>query len=555
MSADAAHPGDESAAKAPAGLAGRIPLILLALAVIGSAVFILGLTSKITFITDEWDLLLLRPGWGFGQLLDPFHEHTVIAPALIYKVFQPVFGMDSARPYQLAATGTFLLSCVLFFVYVRRRVGDWAALIMTALILFLGGAFEDLLWTFQIGYFGSLAAGLGALIALDRDDRRGDLWASALLIVSVSFSSVGIPFIAGAVAEWLLNPRERKRRLLVMGAPVAFYAFWWLGWGSQAESELSLSNIPDLPSYLFTAISAGFTTIAGLATGDGSEPDQPHLIWGKLLFVAAVLLSAWRLRRRGEVPRGLLVVAAIGLSFYLLAGLNQSDLRPPESSRYQLPSAVFILLVAAWVLQGIRFRPPVLAVAALVSALAIFNGLQLMKDQAEGRWQPSSSALLTSLGAIDVAGDEVRPGYTLLLGLEEPVPFEDYRRATEDFGSPGKSADELAAGDPAERAAADSTLITALGLEMIGRLPRRHIKCVPLRPGDTYEVTGRSPDIKNRGDEDLGIGLTLFSDAPGTEIGSILPEGSGGFNLPRHLATDRPWRIAITRGGPATVCG
>jgi len=553
MSTDGAQRGEEPATARP-NLATRIPLILLAVAVVGSAAFILGLTSKITFVTDEWNLLLLRPGWGAGQLLDPFHEHTVIAPAFIYKTFQTVFGMDSARPYQLAATGTFLLSAALFFIYVRRRVGDWTALIMCCLILFLGAAFEDLLWAFQVGYFGSLAAGLGALIALDRDDRRGDAGASILLIVSICFSSLGLPFIAGAVVEWLLNPRERRRRFFVPGAAIVFFAVWWLGWGHQAESEFSLSNIPDLPSYLFTSISAGFTAIAGLATGDGSEPDQPHLIWGKLFLVAALLLAAWRLRRRGSVPRGLLVVTAVGLSFYLLAGLNQSDLRPPTSSRYQLPSAIFILLVAAWILEGVRIRTAALIVAGVISAFAIGNGLQLMKDQAEDRWQPSSQSLLTSLGAIDLAGDSVRPGYTLLVGLQDPVPIEDYRRATNDFGSPGKSEIELAAGDPPERATADSTLVNALGIELIGRAPLRHITCGRLRAGESHPIRGRNVDIFNRGDTDLAIGLSRFSDPPGVEIGSILPMVSAGLRLPRDESV-RPWRIAITSGGPAEVCG
>lgn len=545
MVTDAAQPGDRSS---------RLPLILLAIAVAGSAAFILGLTSKITFVTDEWDLLLLRHGWGAGQLLDPFHEHIVFAPALIYKVLQTVFGMDTARPYQLAATATFLLGAVLFFVYVRRRVGDWAGLIMTCLILFLGAAFEDLLWAFQIGYFGSLAAGLGALIALDRDDRRGDVIASVLLIASVCFSSLGLPFIAGAAVEWLLNPRDRRRRIFVPGAAILLFAIWWLGWGHQAESEFSLSNIPDLPSYLFTAISAGFTSIAGLATGDGSEPDQPHLIWGRLLFVAALLLAAWRVRKRGSVPRGLLVVVAVGLTFYLLAGLNQSDLRPPTSSRYQLPSAVFILLVAAWVLEGVRIRIPTLIVAGLVSALAIGNGLQLMKDQAEGRWQPSSQSLLTSLGAIDLAGDSVRPDYTLLVSLDQPVSIEDYRRATDDFGSPGDSEAELAAGDPAARANADSTMVNALGIELLGRPPERHITCRPAELGESIPTRGRNLDIFNRGKTDLGVGLSRFADPPGAEIGSILPMVSAGLELPRDRS-DRPWRITITRGGPAEVCG
>ncbi|HTU15524.1 MAG TPA: hypothetical protein VMF31_10025 [Solirubrobacterales bacterium] len=554
MSLDSAQPGDGSPARPRTAIAARIPLVLLAVAVAGSAAFILGLTSKITFVTDEWDLLLLRSGWGAGQLLDPFHEHIVLAPAFIYKVFQTLFGMDSARPYQLAATGTFLLTAVLFFAYVRRRVGDWAALIMACLILFLGAAFEDLLWAFQIGYFGSLAAGLSALIALDRDDRRGDVCASVLLVVSLCFSSLGLPFVAGAAAEWILNPRDRGRRIFVPGAAILLFALWWLGWGHRAESELSLSNIPDLPSYLFTAISAGFTAIAGLATGDGSEPDQPHLIWGKLFLVVALLLAAWRLRRRGSVPRGLLVVATAGLAFYLLAGLNQSDLRPPASSRYQLPSAIFILLTASWVLEGLRIRAAALIAAALISALAIGNGLQLMKDQAESRWQPGSQSLLTSLGAIDLAGDTVRSGYTLLLGLDRPVPIAEYRRATDDFGSPGKSEAELADGDSAERVTADSTLVNALGIELAGRPAARRSRCGPLKAGEARTPPGRSLDIFNRGKDDLGIALARFSDPPGVEIGSILPGVSAGLDLPRDRSV-RPWRIAITRGGPAEVCG
>ncbi|MGB0121676.1 MAG: hypothetical protein WBP55_12070, partial [Solirubrobacterales bacterium] len=488
------------------------------------------------------------------QFMAPFHEHTVIAPAFAYHLIQEIFGMDSARPNQLLATGTFLLSCVLFFIYVRRRVGPWMALIMTALILFLGAAFEDLLWAFQFGYFGSLAAGLGALIALDRDDRKGDVVASVLLFSSLLFSSLGIPFVAAAVVEWLINPRNRRQRLSVPGAAIAFYAFWWLGWGHSAESEFSLANIPDLPSYLFTAISAGFTSIAGLATGDGSEPEQPHLIWGRILFVIGLVAAVWHLRKRGSVPAGLWVAGAAGLSFYLLAGLNMSDLRPPESSRYQLPSAIFILLVAAWVLDGVRFRVPVLVISALLSCFAIISGLQLMDEQAKTRWQPTSTALLNSLGAVDIAGEAARPGYNVLVGLKEPVPMEVYLDATTDFGSPGTSEEDLAESDAATRAAADSTLINALGIEPSGREPLRHITCRRLLPGDTYETFGRSLDVYNRGDEDLGIGLSRFSDAPGLEVGAVLPKQSAGLVLPAD-ESDRPWGIAITRGGPATVCG
>ena len=67
--------------------------------------------------------------------------------------------MDSARPFQVAAIATFLTSVALLYAWLRDRTGELAALGGAALVLFLGAAWEDLLWAFQIGYFGSMAAG------------------------------------------------------------------------------------------------------------------------------------------------------------------------------------------------------------------------------------------------------------------------------------------------------------------------------------------------------------------------------------------------------------
>ncbi len=270
-----------------AGLLQRAPVTLLCVAMVASAAWILSLTSELTFIADEWNLLLLRQGWGIGQIMDPFNGHPIMAPAFVFKSLQEVFGMESARPMQLASTATFLLMNGLLFVYLRRRLGPWGALIGTMLILFLGAAFEDLLFAFQIGYFGSLAAGLAALIALDRDDRNGDIAASILLVVSLLFSSIGIAFVAAGAAEWALNPRDRRQRIFVPGAAMLFYAIWWLGWGHQSSAEsldpvFQLSVLPKVPGYLFDTLAAALVSLAGLATGDGSEPEQPNLVWGQI---------------------------------------------------------------------------------------------------------------------------------------------------------------------------------------------------------------------------------------------------------------------------------
>ena len=124
---------------------------------------------------------------------------------------------------------------------------------------------------FQIGYFGSMAAGLALLLALERDDRRGDRLACLFLTVSILFSSLGLPFAAGAAVQVLRRP-DRWRRLYVVAVPVAIYALWWLGWGHTAESALSLANVGKAPSFVINGV-AGVVLLGvragGAADGDG----------------------------------------------------------------------------------------------------------------------------------------------------------------------------------------------------------------------------------------------------------------------------------------------
>ena len=117
----------------------------------------------------------------------------------------------------------------LLFAYARSRVGDWLAVIAAALILFFGAAWLDLLWPVNLALSGGCAAGLGALLALDRDDRAGDVAAAALLAISVSFSEVGVAFSIGALASVLLGERPWRRRLFVPVVPLLLYAAWWAG--------------------------------------------------------------------------------------------------------------------------------------------------------------------------------------------------------------------------------------------------------------------------------------------------------------------------------------
>src|SRR5260221_1539168 len=161
-----------------------------------------------------------------------------------------------------------------------------------------------------------MAAGLGMLLALEREDEKGDRIACAVLAASLAFSSIGLTFIVGAAVEIALGRRPRGRRLYVALLPFALYAFWWVGWGHTAKSNLSLHNVEHLPRFVFNAASAGITSLLGLATGDGGEPSQPHLIWGKVLLVPLIAGVGWRIYRDRALPPGLPLALALGPLFW-----------------------------------------------------------------------------------------------------------------------------------------------------------------------------------------------------------------------------------------------
>ncbi|MDX6595140.1 MAG: hypothetical protein QOI72_522, partial [Solirubrobacterales bacterium] len=313
----------------------RAPLLVLAIAVLASGVLLLALDSQLTFIADDWMLLVKRQGWGASYFLQPFHGNIVVALALVYKVMREFFGMGSATPYYVAAIAAFIASAVLLFAYLRRRVGAWPAVISAILILFLGAAFEDLLFAFQIGYFASVAAGLGMLIALDHESDRSDRLACALLAVSLAFSSVGLAFAVGALVDLGLGRRPKLRRAYVALLPIALFGLWWIGWGHTAQNHVSAHNLIATPKFVFKAAGAGITSLLGLATGDGSAPSQPHLIWGELLLILGIALVGVRIYRDRGISRGLAIALALGLTFWIAAGVNRDVTRLPTSSRFQ----------------------------------------------------------------------------------------------------------------------------------------------------------------------------------------------------------------------------
>ena len=566
------------------GRLSRAPGVLLGLAAAASAALLLAWQRGRTFWLDEWDLLLYRRDLSFDAIFTPHNEHIIVAPTLVYNAIQGTVGMDSLLPYAVASTAAFIVSVLLLFEFVRRRLGGWIAFGSALLILFMGAAYEDLLFPFQLGYFGSMACGLGALLALERRDDRGDVLACLLLVGSLAFSSVGIPFAAGAaVALWV--ERSPVQRAYVFAVPLLLYALWYAGWGHTAGNSVSFRNIANSLSYVLDGQAASVASLLGLTTPpifdtDGSS--NGGLAWGRPLLLTLLVAVGVRLRRMGRVPSWLWVTAAILLAFWFLTAFNTLFGRPPNASRYQYVGGVFMILVLAELLRGVRLGRPALAAFLAVCVAAMAGNLSTLRD-ASTALVNTSAVIKASLAGLEISADSVDPEFTLNQknsGIEffDYVRAEPYLSAVEDHGSPAYTQRELTEAPEPARIAADKVLAAALpiGFEPenfaaeAGRAPRL------LAPRDAFVSASRGCIVVRPGAADAPTIVTL---PPG---GALLQPGrrgqtdlqlrrfaAEGFSVPigklrtqsrLEVPEDRSfaqWQLALSgsASGHVTACG
>jgi hypothetical protein len=533
----------------------RTATALLALAVAASVGFLLSLASRLSFIADDWELLVKRPGFSSSSLLDPFHQHLVLAPALIYKALLATFGMGSALPYFVVSIAFFALTAVLLYVYLRRRVGAWLALLAVLPLLFLGAAYEDLLWAFQVGFFGATAAGMGMLVALDREDRLGDRIACLLLLVSLTFASVGIPFAVAAVVDVAMGRRPRRRRAYVVVVPLVAYAAWWIGWGHTAEDSTSLENLYHLPQYVFDAAASGIGSLLGRNPVDVHNPGHPSLIF-RLLLVAGLLAATARVVRLRRIPRGLAVALALGLAFWGLAALNANFTRVPIVSRYQYPSALFLLLIAAEAVRGVRITRLVMATLALVGAVAVMGGFALLRGESKN-WEAMGDGARATLAAIEIAGERVRPDFPILV---EGSTFSDreYTDAVRKYGTPAyDEADLLAHPDPYGEIA-DRFLLSAqrISLRPPVAAPARRCQEVRIPKNQAAAALALEPSrlqLGNPGSRPVEVLIGRFSEEPTTDLGKLAAGARRSLSIPAD-SSPRPWRLSFTGTGRVRLC-
>jgi len=546
--------------------------ITLGIAMAASAALILATAHGESFGIDEM-FYLGRMVQDSGQvvqfhalsleyLLGPYNGHLQLGGKLIYEATFALFGADYTA-FVVVNVVALCASVGLAFELARRQVGSLAALAPCVLLLFLGFAREVLLWPFDVHTLAAIAFGLGAFLALERDDRRGDVLACVLITLSVATIEVGLALLVGIAVLVLLRP-DRLRRAWIFVLPGALYIAWWL-WARkfhQDQSAISIDNVHLIPKTVFHSAAAVFGALTGTNPVIPATYITAVTWFGKALAVFAAVVLVLRLSRR-KIPPALWAWTAVVLFYWVTMG---AAARPPEGMRYVFFGAVGVVLLAAAAASG-RVGRRLTAGAIVVALLALpANIAQLRSGSDADTLHHDAGVSRAEFAMLELAGDLVEPEYVASAdpnvtavggGLFIGIPAGAYLRSVKRNGSSAFTLAELR-GQPEElRKIADITLADAIGLQAtVAPRPVGAARCpivsprsgsesasFPLPPGRTvFGPAGQRP---------VKLGLRRFAGEESGELEEVPPGAWRGLEIPRDAAPER-WHGVID--APLRVC-
>jgi hypothetical protein len=309
-----------------------------------------------TFYHDEWSFILLRD-LSIDGLLKPHNEHLSATLVLLYRGLLGTVGMVSYWPYLAVTFALHVIVAVITYVVVRREAGVPWALGAMAVVLFLGSGGDDILWAFQSGTIGAVAAGMGAVVIAPRRPAV----AAILLTVALATSGGALAFAAGTSLHLLL---VRPRALVWLAIPAVAYGAWLLAFGASA---IGSPQLHDLAAYVLTGINASAAGAMGVTS----------LVVGEVVLIALAFGYGW-LR---SIPPVVLALLASGLAFFIIAGLARAHLGPEQATapRYVYIVAPSIVIAGAVLLARVR-RPAGYALGGFVLAVALVGNILLLAE-------------------------------------------------------------------------------------------------------------------------------------------------------------------------------
>jgi hypothetical protein len=553
------HPSTERGAR-------WIPWAILALILLASAAFAFWAGRGTTFRGDDWDLLINRGGFNSDVFLVPHNEHLSALLVVAFKAIPGLFGPHYGA-LRLALVILDVAVTILFFVFARERVGAWLALLATAPLLLLGGGSDNLLWPTQIGVVGSLASGLGMLIALDRSRPAAKIGACALLTISIWFSSDGLFFLACAII-WLGFSRERWRDLWIVAIPALTYLAWYSGHGA---SEFTSGNLRATPQFVLDSAAGGLSALSGIRPQVGHAKAIGAV--GAVLGLAALVALAVKVRPR--LSSRLVAIVALPLLSWVIIALGRAAAGDPFASRYVYASALFILMAVLEIVRGERIQELLsgwrFAVLVLVVGISMLSSARILVEKGND-WRSVSEYNVGRVSAVELTRRTVNPDLVL-------EPLQDmghttagwYLSTVDRFGESPIGQTEIAGLGEHGRSAADQVLAVAAPSVFVTHagkpatrpptvdpgwlMPERAGSCLRTSPGQPVSVLVPPGGISVRPKPGYWVTFMLrrfastYKEAPSNTV-----------TTPTLMVIARdhsrvPWHTRISSPRAVTICG
>lgn len=554
-------------AEADRGGEWQLPALVGATALALAAILVAG--RDFTYYNLDELMFWERGGWSRDWMFEPFLAQLIVLTRIVFQVALDLGDGDYTVVREIGAVCAVVPGALFFFV-ARPRVGATAALAMSIALLFMGTAWEYSLWPYQSMSIGlSLSFGLVALLLLERDDRLGDALACLALALSVASFGIGIAFLV-AIAVGVLIRADRWRRLWIVALPLALYVAWWIWRVHFQDGQVELKSVPLVVPYIARSLISTLAGLAGLSFDFESGPGfdvapVADPVWGVALAAAALAALAVRLRR-GSVPAGLWVAVALLGTYWITGALVIGDLpnfRTAGSPRYLFPSAVMLMLIAAWALDGWRPNKRVAVGMFVVVGLAMFGNLAQARSGAVYLNAYSDNAR-AQLAMLELARDRVNPEFNPAHDAKGSasillvVGAGGYLAGVDRYGhSPAYTIDELSGRSEEVRHGADDVLVKALALRPTA--PRGHAAsagCWTVRPNrDGVPTPFELPvaGVVLDGPQPATVHVRRFADRTFVEVGDTLAGTRSELRLYPDAAA-RPWVGAVESAGPVRVC-
>jgi hypothetical protein len=538
---------------------------------------------------DDYGFLLEHHGLNAHTLLQPYNENLAAFAVLLYRAVLAVVGVRTAVPY-IALNLFFMCACaVLAYVFVRRELGPWIALIVPLVLMTLGPAAELILAS-EFSLFAGLAFWLGGMLLIQRGGTRTDAIGCALLVLGLGCHSIVVallPATALAMVLWT-GWRRAWRRAWIVALPLVLYLAWYEVYHPSVER-----NLAHVPGFIVNSFVATVEDLLGIV--NAGNPPHPSSYGAPLAAVLFAVICARCLYLR-RVPQTTLYMGVGLLTIWIAAGLSTGVGRVPAQSRYQFHNSLLLMVALAPLLPRLRSTPrlrltprlhltPRLGLTLMGGALLVVLVGAIVASNLDGygSWERilryQESLANAQLAAVEIARPAiVDPGAVFTnwneRGLYWPFTPRAYFEAVDAHGSPVNVHRDLETAIPEARAAADEVLLRVEELSVLskprsGTVRPRSVSGVPLEPAGAgcavipagaasagFEVVAPPGGLIIRPDAGprVGVGVARFSIPPEAIPLKAVLGGSESERIPPHDSSSVPWRFRLTAAQRVTVC-